>query len=508
MAFGTLGSRGGQMLEPLEERKLLSGDYQNVVARLEGQVAAGQGSVSMPFAIDTRDFVLSGGSVVLGFHVKNGAGSVIDPGTPAVRTQGGANVAAQAPRADLSAGQSVALFELSAGSYVLTVPAERGSSGAFVVDVVLVGDVDANRTVNQGDSSLLRQAFGRRTGQAGFRLEADADFDGWISSADEAYLLRNLADRSFLGVLSLSAGLDPAAASTLPDGTLATNQARPTLAGQALIGAPGANAGGATIDLDLDNDGQYDDARLTADANGNYRYTMSQALADGVYTFGVRATDRFGQARARSLRVLIDTIAPATLTTTLDPSTDSAPVGDLRTSFARVTLTGETEPGAVVRVVGQNVSAIAGANGRYTLGGVALAEGTNALVVRASDAAGNIRDTGITITRVVSNDPAQPLFDWTNAMLDAVTRSGDAPPQASRVMAMVSAAMYDAINAINRRVVIRVGAADGAGWGLACGGGDRGGPPRAVACVCGTGECLGHAPCVEPGADSRGVVTR
>lgn len=42
------------------------------------------------------------------------------------------------------------------------------------------------------------------------------------------------------------------------------------------------------------------DAQLTAGSDGSYRYTFSQALADGVRTFGVRTTDRFGQTRVHA----------------------------------------------------------------------------------------------------------------------------------------------------------------------------------------------------------------
>ena len=92
----------------------------------------------------------------------------------------------------------------------------------------------------------------------------------------------------------------------------------------------------------------------------------------------------------------------------------------------------------------------AGADGTFRVPDALLVPGANSLTLRAVDLAGNASPAATrSITRTEPQDPAQVALDWTAAMLDAVRVSGEAPPLASRNMAMVASAMYDAVNAVN-----------------------------------------------------------
>ena len=153
-------------------------------------------------------------------------------------------------------------------------------------------------------------------------------------------------------------------------------------------GTTGAVAGaGATVDVDSDGDG-FDDGLATAGANGGFSVSIA-VPQERTYTATVRARDGFGQRRtAGGLRIVTDRTAPAVTGLGLSPSTDSGVQGDLVTSFARVTVVGQTEAGLAVRVNG--LAGTAGAGGAFSVSEVPLNVGLNAITVTATDAAGNV----------------------------------------------------------------------------------------------------------------------
>ena len=150
-------------------------------------------------------------------------------------------------------------------------------------------------------------------------------------------------------------------------------------------------------------------------ANGSFTFTRTRLeqinggpLADGPYTLTLRATNGSGVTTQATVAFSLDTQVP-TLTVALDPSSDTAPVGDQQTTHATVTLTGQTEALAVVELVGLGRTAMADASGTYSFGNVSLLAGAHAFTVRATDPAGNQRIATITITRLATNLP--PLLN-------------------------------------------------------------------------------------------------
>ena len=85
--------------------------------------------------------------------------------------------------ADLAGkSQSLVLAHVTAGSYTLTLGADRGTSGAYQLDVFLAGDANFDRQATLDDGTLIRAITGAKSGDPSYRVEADANFDGLISS--------------------------------------------------------------------------------------------------------------------------------------------------------------------------------------------------------------------------------------------------------------------------------------------------------------------------------------
>ena len=109
---------------------------------------------------------------------------------------------------------------------------------------------------------------------------------------------------------------------------------------------------------------------------------------------------------------------------------------------------GLTEPGVEVILDGTGQGTVADDAGRFAFTGVPLAQGTQTFTVHATDVAGNSAALSCTITRVAIPAPQNAVLAWNNATLEAIRLDDSTPPVASRALAMVHSAIYDAVNAI------------------------------------------------------------
>lgn len=130
-------------------------------------------------------------------------------------------------------------------------------------------------------------------------------------------------------------------------------------------------------------------------------------IPDGPHTLAVTAADAAGNSTTFSLSFTLDTAAPVTPSLTLDPSTDSAPIGDNQTTFPVVVLRGQTSPNTAVRLVQTGATTVSDGAGVFGFTGVNLTPGPNAFTVVATDPAGNTASGGVTITSVAA-DMAAP----------------------------------------------------------------------------------------------------
>jgi hypothetical protein len=172
-------------------------------------------------------------------------------------------------------------------------------------------------------------------------------------------------------------------------------------------------------------------------------------LPDGDHTLHLIATDLRGNSTKFDIAFTLDTTLPTQPGFSLGAGFDSAPVGDSRTRFEVVTLNGQTETNATVRLLNTDLTATADALGHFELTNVRLVLGANSLTVEAIDAAGNRSLITQTMTRLAS-DGSDTVLDWNATGLQAVRYDRSAPPIAAYNMALVHTAIYDAVNAIER----------------------------------------------------------
>lgn len=170
---------------------------------------------------------------------------------------------------------------------------------------------------------------------------------------------------------------------------------------------------GSIIQIDLNGDGTGDTS-VTADADGNWRYDASPALANGI-TINVTASDAAGNTSAPAA-VTIDALAPTV--PVIDTITDNAAPGvgvlvsGAATNDTTPTLAGTAEPNAVINLYdGTTLVGTVTANGvgAWTFTPAALSDGTYSLTITATDAAGNTSNASapfvLTIDTILPNAP-------------------------------------------------------------------------------------------------------
>ncbi|HEV8604728.1 MAG TPA: Ig-like domain-containing protein [Tepidisphaeraceae bacterium] len=429
------------MVERMEERVLLAAGTAaaNVFAQFEGVVAGGHSSVTIPISFSSSNFTFKGGKAVLGVQVVADAGSKLDAAVVQIRDSRNRVVTPIFTNSNLaSKKQSLALADFSVGKYKLVVASERNTSGAFFVKVFLAGDVNGDRQVNANDAKTVKKNLGKRVGKGGYSVSADANLSGTIDAFDVAQAKANNKDRTTLNPLSLAVAPVPALTAVLADGSFATANAALSLGGTTLKNL--------MVSLDKDGDG-FDDG--SSKASGAGQFSLPLTLAEGLNSLRVRVADSLGQQKMVMVKVTLDTGAPTFANVGMG-SEFQAPGGPAgRTTARAVTIRGVSEPGSVVSAGGAT-SGTAGANGSFSIPDVVLAMGANALTITARDPAGNTASTPLNLTRVSPTEDGQVVLDWDGALLAAIELNASTPPEASREMAIVHAAIYDAVNAIDR----------------------------------------------------------
>ena len=173
-----------------------------------------------------------------------------------------------------------------------------------------------------------------------------------------------------------------------------------------------------SIKGELGADGQFTLSR--ADLARINEELCGQPLDDGTHTLHLIATDAKGHTVRTDVTFTLDTRAPKRPTLDLAAASDSAPVGDHRTTFDVVTLVGKTSPGALVALLGTGAATTADQHGRFTFEDVSLDVGKNVFTVKATDLAGNKSFGSVRITRLAA--PAAPTL----AIGDAAVTEGNA----------------------------------------------------------------------------------
>jgi len=120
--------------------------------------------------------------------------------------------------------------------------------------------------------------------------------------------------------------------------------------------------------------------------------------------------------------------------------------GDNVVLTPRVMLVGQTSPGARVGLDRDGDGSIdqvtrANRSGRFSFP-VRLSEGRNSIAIQAKDASGQTASTNLVATR------SDVVLAWNTTLLNVIRQESAPPTTASRAMAMVQLAVYDAVNAV------------------------------------------------------------
>ena len=151
-----------------------------------------------------------------------------------------------------------------------------------------------------------------------------------------------------------------------------------------------------------------------ATANNGPVFITTTSLTAGTYHMTATAEDVAGNVSvaAAPVNVVIITAPPTVPTLGLDTASQSPPGQTTETNLQSVNLTGTTSAGvfvALYRLSDPNTAIAktqAGSNGAFTFSKIALAAGSQAFIVVASDAAGNSSEVTQTITTTASDTSA------------------------------------------------------------------------------------------------------
>lgn len=230
----------------------------------------------------------------------------------------------------------------------------------------------------------------------------------------------------------------------------------------------------ATVRL-YDTDGITLIGTVVADGKGNWSITSS-TLAAGQHTVTARQTDLAGNVSSASgaLTVVIDSGAAPLGAPVLALQSDSGAVGDLLTRFATPTLSGTAEAYASIELFdtdGVTVigTAMANANGVWSISTSTLSDGSHAITAKQTDTAGNVSNASAALTLTIDTEapgaPAAPLLlpaSDSGTAGDQITYvgtpllSGSAAPNATLIL-------YDGDGV----TVLGTASADGAGqWSM------------------------------------------
>lgn len=220
----------------------------------------------------------------------------------------------------------------------------------------------------------------------------------------------------------------------------------PTIQGKATSSGPAVQS----VQVQIDNE---EFVEIPFDEAGNFSFTTALLLdgsADGTHVVRFRAIDEAANVSAlASLTFTLDTIAPEIPVFDLSVTSDTGEQGDQTTEAARVTITGHTEPGAVLTLVQTGATALANTSGAFFFPSVDLTLGDNLLTVVARDKAGNTSESSQTFVRIAATGAVvDPVLEWNRAAIEAIRLDADTPPEATRGLAILHSAILDVVNAI------------------------------------------------------------
>jgi len=278
---------------------------------------------------------------------------------------------------------------------IISGTAEAGS----IVDV-LVDGVSVGTTTADGSGNWTSDYTGTALNAGSYVLTAIAtDVAGNTSAASAGFALE----------IDLTAPVAPVVTGVTDD----TGTAGDGITSDQTLIISGTAEAGAIVDVLVDGGSA---GTTTADGSGNWTFDYTgTTLPEGSYVLTATATDGAGNTSAgsASFALVIDQTAPAAPTVT-GVADDTGTAGDGITSDQTLLISGTAEPGSIVDVLVDGISAgttTADGSGNWTFDntGTTLPAGSYALTATATDGAGNTSADSASFALVIDQTaPAAP----------------------------------------------------------------------------------------------------
>ncbi|WP_419580402.1 Ig-like domain-containing protein [Stieleria magnilauensis] len=324
--------------------------------------------------------------------------------------------------------------------------ATPGGDFVYTFDVV-PGDGDRNGVTNVIDGIGLRSRLFARPANDNYSAYFDFDGSGQINVLDGLRIRENLFARLPAGSLDLTGPTLHAALlnDTAPGGL--TNTDRLTF-DATISGTVSDPLGSLSVEAHLDGTTTIS-VPVNPDGSFSFDPKTIPGFADGGHQVRIVARDGFGNPTSLNLDFILDTLPPAA--PALDLSAGSGAVGPRTTNASRVTLVGSTDPNVSVALAPVAATSLSSNTGAVQFASVELQVGSNPFTAIATDAAGNSTVANFNLERVIQTGSQDPVLRWNQVTLDAITFDASSPTYASRAIAIVHAAIYDAVASLEGR---------------------------------------------------------
>ncbi|MCA9269669.1 MAG: tandem-95 repeat protein, partial [Planctomycetales bacterium] len=229
-------------------------------------------------------------------------GGAFNPGSIGLRAAAGAAVDAVFADPNFNSGEgSLALFELTAGDFVVEVVGEGGSAGDFRVSVFLPGDRNSDGRVDVGDtaaamaaaidqtiglnavSARMYRSLGVNTSTPLYNAALDADCDGEVSAIDAEVVAHNASSPGATFALAPNAAMFSLPENSALGTILGTVEPR-QLAGAAnlqFLLTPGGDSDAVAIDAASGELTVADPARLDFEVQPQLAFTVNVTQTGG-----------------------------------------------------------------------------------------------------------------------------------------------------------------------------------------------------------------------------------
>lgn len=212
--------RARPCLESLESRVVQSGGFPaNTIGTSTGLVAAPGEVTAVSVTVAPKNLTPGKHSTIFGVFVQPTSGSALHPRIVAVEESGGVKVPLKQGRPFLQGyNDQVAGFVKidRPGPLTILVSGSKHTTGSYLAEATLAGDVNGDGVVNQLDLPLFAAAYESKRGEPAYNAAADFNQNGRVNLYDAMALMHNLAPVGPKRPLHVVVNLAPADQTPLP----------------------------------------------------------------------------------------------------------------------------------------------------------------------------------------------------------------------------------------------------------------------------------------------------